>query len=177
MLAVFALILVAGCTGQGQAEQKEFIGEKGIADMKITSSAFANGGAIPQAYSCDGGDKIPPLKFEGVTAAAKSLVLIVDDPDAPVGTWDHWILFNIPPGTGGVEEGKEPGWPHGKNSWGRAAWGGPCPPDREHRYFFRLYALDKILGLEEGADRQALLKEMEGHILAKAELMGKYQRP
>jgi hypothetical protein len=145
--------------------------------MRITSSAFKDGGEIPNKYTCDGEGLVPPLAFEGVPQAAKGLALIVDDPDAPMGTWDHWLLFNIPPDAGGIAEGKEPAWPHGKNSFKRTAWGGPCPPDREHRYFFRLFALDLALGLKEGATKADLLKAMEGHVVAKAELVGRYKRP
>lgn len=146
--------------------------------MKITSAAFQDSGEIPRKYTCDGEGLMPPLAFEDVPKGAKSLVLIVDDPDAPMGTWDHWILFNIPADAKGIQEGKkEPAWPHGKNSWKRTAWGGPCPPDREHRYFFKLYALDSVLSLKEGATKAELEKAMEGHILAKAELVGRYRRP
>ncbi len=145
--------------------------------MRITSKAFRDGGNIPQTYTCDGQNRSPPLTFEDIPEQTKSLVLIVDDPDAPAGTWDHWILFNIPPDIRGIEEGKEPAVPHGRNSWGKKNWSGPCPPDREHTYVFRLFALDKILELKEGVDKATLLKAMAGHVLAKAELRAKYKRP
>ena len=146
--------------------------------MKISSSAFSEGGEIPRKYTCDGEDAIVPLKFEDVPTGAKSLVLIIDDPDAPVGTWDHWILFNIPADAAGVEEGAgEPGWLHGNNSWNRTNWGGPCPPDKEHRYFFKLFALDIGLELAESASKGEVMQAMEGHVIEKAELMGRYKRP
>ena len=145
--------------------------------MKITSQAFSDGGEIPAKYSCDGEDAIVPLKFEDIPAEAKSLVLIIDDPDAPAGTWDHWTLFNIPADAGGVEEGKEPSWPHGSNSWNRTNWSGPCPPDKEHRYYFKLFALDAMLDLQEGAAKNEVEQAMEGHVIDKAELMGRYKRP
>lgn len=144
--------------------------------MKLTSPAFADQQPIPSKYTCDGTDTIPPLSFEGVPPGAASLALVMDDPDAPVGTWDHWVLWNIPPGTAGVAEGRAPEGVAGKNSWGRTSWGGPCPPDREHRYFFRLYALDVKLGLGAGADKKALLEAIQGHVLAEAQLVGRYDR-
>jgi Raf kinase inhibitor-like YbhB/YbcL family protein len=144
--------------------------------MRLTSSAFTEGSSIPSKYTCDGDDAIPPLHFEDVPPAAKSLALVMDDPDAPGGTWDHWIVWNLPPGTKEVKEGKAPGGVGGKNSWGRNDWGAPCPPDREHRYFFRLYALDRELDLGAGAKKGELEKAMRGHIVAEAQLMGRYLR-
>jgi hypothetical protein len=144
--------------------------------MKITSSAFRDGQAIPAKYTCDGQDTIPPLKFEAVPERAASLALIMDDPDAPKGTWDHWVVWNIPPKTTEVAEGKAPQGVVGKNSWGKTAWGGPCPPDRQHRYFFKLYALDTQLNLSGGAGKADVEKAMKGHVLADAQLMGVYDR-
>lgn len=144
--------------------------------MRITSPAFQDGTAIPAKYTCDGNDVIPPLRFEEIPEGTVSLALIVDDPDAPRGTWDHWVLWNIPVGTTQVSEGTEPGGVPGKNSWGRTGWGGPCPPDREHRYFFRLYALDSVLALAEGSTKVDLMKAMQSHILAETKLMGRYDR-
>lgn len=145
--------------------------------MKLSSPAFKEGGAIPAKYTCDGTDLIPPLAISDVPEAAKSLALVMDDPDAPVGTWDHWILWNLPPDTREIVEGKEPGVPHGLNSWKRKNWGGPCPPDREHRYFFKLYALDVVLDLPDGVTKARLESAMKGHVLAEARLMGRYKRP
>ncbi len=144
--------------------------------MKITSSAFAHHQPIPAKYTCDGADLIPPLQFADVPSGAASLVLIVDDPDAPVGTWDHWIVWNLPPNTAGVKEGKPPQGIVGKNSWKKNAWGGPCPPDREHRYFFKLYALETKLDLPASSTKRDVEKAMKGHVLAEATLIGTYDR-
>jgi Raf kinase inhibitor-like YbhB/YbcL family protein len=140
--------------------------------MKIVS-VFQHEGQIPKEYTCDGQDKIPPLEISAVPANAKSLALIVDDPDAPMGTWDHWILWNIPTDTKLIN--KQMGVA-GRNSWGRMNYGGPCPPSGTHRYYFKLYALDTMLDLPAGSNKTALEKAMKGHILAEAALMGKYQR-
>lgn len=151
--------------------------------LSITSSRFTDGGAIPSHYTCEGSDASPPLTFAGIPAEAKSLALIVDDPDAPDPkapkmTWVHWVLYNLPPGTPGLAEGMTKGalpkgTAEGINDWKRAGWGGPCPPIGRHRYFFKLYALDTTLALET-ADKAHLEKAMAGHVLAKAELVGTY---
>ena len=144
--------------------------------MKITSEAFQHDAWIPSVYTCDGEDAIPPLTFEGVPEAAASLALVVDDPDAPGGTWDHWVVWNIPPSTRGVEQAQRPAGVVGRNSWKRNDWGGPCPPGGVHRYFFRLYALDTMLDLAPDATKARLEQAMRGHVLAQSELMGRYQR-
>lgn len=148
--------------------------------MKIKSSAFKHEGLIPVKYSCNGDDISPPLAWSEVPKNTQSLVLILDDPDAPVGTWDHWILFNIPPTTTKLPENIHD-FPEdirfGQNSWKRNDYGGPCPPDKEHRYFFKLYALDTKLDLKNGAKKSIVLAAMKGHILAEAELMGRYDQP
>ena len=144
--------------------------------IKIASTAFAEGEMIPKKYTCDGDDISPPLQISDVPENTKSLALIMDDPDAPVGVWDHWIVFNIPASISQISEGEEPQGTPGKNSWGRTGYGGPCPPSGTHRYFFKLYALDTMLDLEPGASKKKVLKAMEGHILAQGELMGKYKR-
>jgi Raf kinase inhibitor-like YbhB/YbcL family protein len=144
--------------------------------MKITSPAFSDGGSIPAKYTCDGGDAIPPLRFEDVPENAAALALVMDDPDAPRGTWDHWILWNIPPQTAEVREGVPPQAVNGRNSWGRTGWGGPCPPDREHRYFFCLFALDQKLDLPPGSTKAELKAAMKGHIVDEAQLVGRYDR-
>jgi Raf kinase inhibitor-like YbhB/YbcL family protein len=146
------------------------------AKMKISSSAFADHQAIPAQYTCDGPGLIPPLQFADTPAGAKSLALVVDDPDAPGGTWDHWVVWNIPPATISIAEGQQPPGTHGRNSWGKNQWGGPCPPDRQHRYFFKVYALDTMLKLDESATRKELEKAMNGHVLASGELVGTYKR-
>ena len=144
--------------------------------MKIESSEFKHGEAIPPVFTCQGDDKSPPLKISDVPAEAKSLVLIVDDPDAPGGTWVHWLVWNIPPDTGVFDQNHVPnGAVQGKNSWGRAGYGGPCPPSGTHRYFFKLYALDDMLPLSS-ADVQQLEKAMKPHIIEQCELMGTYRK-
>jgi Raf kinase inhibitor-like YbhB/YbcL family protein len=152
-----------------------------VMELKV-SSVFSNGDFIPVKYTCDGDDVSPEIKIDNVPTNAKSLVLINDDPDAPMGTWDHWILFNIPPNYTAIPEGIKPekefsnGMRHGLNSWGKVGYGGPCPPSGVHRYYFKVYALDVVLDLPPGVSKSKLLKAMEGHIIAKGELMGKYSR-
>lgn len=149
--------------------------------MKITSSAFKDNQSIPPRYTSDGADIIPPLTFEGVPREAKSLALVVDDPDVPRslradGNWDHWVVWNIPPDVASIEEARPPKGVVGRNTWGKNAYGGPAPPDREHRYFFKLYALDRTLELPQTSGKAELEKAMKGHILAEAQLMGRYER-
>jgi len=144
--------------------------------MQISSTAFADGGSIPSKYTCDGGDVSPQLAFVGVPREVKSLVLIVDDPDAPRGTFDHWIVWNIPPNTTSVAEGQEPKGIGGRNGFGKTTYGGPCPPSGEHRYFFKLYALDTMVNLPASAAKADVEKAMGGHTLATAQLMGRYKR-
>jgi Raf kinase inhibitor-like YbhB/YbcL family protein len=150
--------------------------------MKLTSTAFADGALIPAKYTCDAAEVSPPLAWTDVPAAAKSLALIVDDPDAPGGTWVHWVAFNLPAARTGLPEGIRPdktlegGGAHGSNSWRRVGYGGPCPPSGIHRYFFRLYALDTTLTLGSNATAKDLQAAMKGHILAEGQLMGRYKR-
>lgn len=158
------------------AQQQKQIQETGVVEMKLTSSVFQNNGQIPSEYTCDVDDLSPPLDISDVPNNAKSLALIMDDPDAPVGIWDHWVVFNIPPSTRQIAKGSEPDGVAGKNSWGKTGYGGPCPPSGTHRYFFKLYALDAMLNLPQGATKKELEKAIEEHILAKAELMGTYKR-
>lgn len=148
--------------------------------MNLTSSVFANGDLIPSIYTCDGQDISPPLFWSDAPLNTVSFVLINDDPDAPMGTWDHWILFNIDSNftnfAENVNVSKLSGVKQGRNSWGRNDYGGPCPPSGTHRYFFKLYALDLKLDVPDGSSKQKVEKAMVGHVLAKAELMGKYKR-
>lgn len=149
--------------------------------MKITSSAFGEHQMIPDEYTCDADDLIPPLTFHDVPANTTTLALIVDDPDVPRdlradGNWDHWVVWNIPPSVDGVTRGEAPQGVQGKNSWGRNDYGGPCPPDRQHRYFFKLFALDCELDLPSSAGKPELLDAMKEHIVASAELVGVYDR-
>ncbi len=150
--------------------------------FQLTSSAFEHEGPIPGKYSCDGENVSPPLRWGDPPEGAQSFALIFDDPDAPAGTWVHWVLYNIPgearalPDAVPAEVKLVDGSLHGKNSWRRMDYGGPCPPGGTHRYFFKLYALDTMLDLPAGATREQLEQAMEGHILAQAELMGTYTR-
>ncbi|MDA8107734.1 MAG: YbhB/YbcL family Raf kinase inhibitor-like protein [Betaproteobacteria bacterium] len=150
--------------------------------FKLTSSAFAEGGAIPSKYTCDGSDVSPPLAWSGVPAGAKSLALIVDDPDAPDPaapkmTWVHWVVYEIPPSQSAIAEGAQPpGAKGGLNDWKRTGYGGPCPPIGRHRYFFKLYALDTMLPDLGRATKAQLEKAMQGHVLAEARLIGTYQK-
>lgn len=151
-------------------------------DLTIKSSAFHEGDMIPQKYSCDGADISPPVAWEGTPANAKSLALISDDPDAPMGTWVHWVIYNIPPSVKGLPENVPPtktlenGAQQGTNDFRKIGYGGPCPPRGIHRYYFKLYALDKVLEGGPGMTKAQLLKAMEGHILAQGQLMGRYKR-
>ena len=142
--------------------------------MDIKTPAFSPEGPIPREYTCDGQDKNPELQISGAPSEAASMVLIVDDPDAPGGTFLHWLLYNIDP-TDRIAEGSAPGT-EGGNDFGKTAYGGPCPPSGTHRYYFRLYALDTALDLPPGAERQQVEREMKGHVIAEAELMGTYSR-
>jgi len=143
--------------------------------MKLSSDAFGNGGTIPDKYAKKGGNCSPHLLFDDVPAKARSLLLVMDDPDAPRGLFTHWVVFNIGPAMKELPEGGMPeGVRQGRNSWGEPSYGGPQPPDREHRYFFRLYALDVLLGLADGATRQEVGNAMRGHIIAQAEWMGRF---
>lgn len=145
--------------------------------MRIISTAFDHQQRIPDRYTCNGADVNPPLQFLDVPESAKSLVLIVDDPDAPGGMWVHWVVYNIEPRTLGVEEdNKVSSGTEGITSYGKRGYGGPCPPSGTHRYFFKLYALDTLLDLTENADKRAVETAMQGHILDQAELIGLYSR-
>lgn len=151
-------------------------------EIKIESSAFKYGEFIPVKYTCDGENVSPPLKWSGSPANTKSFALISDDPDAPIGDWVHWVMYNIPPNIFELAE-KIPadkilknGAIHGLNDFRKFGYGGPCPPSGVHRYFFKIYALDTMLDLPPGATKKQLLDAMKNHIIAQGELMGKYQR-
>ena len=151
-------------------------------EIKMESTAFNEGGMIPKRYTCDGTDISPPLSWTSVPNGTKSLALICDDPDAPMGTWVHWVLFNIPSDMKELPEGVplqkklENGAIQGINDFHKIGYGGPCPPGGTHRYYFKLYALDTEMNLEAGITKAELLKAMEGHILAEGQLMGRYTR-
>ena len=154
--------------------------------LTITSSAFTDGGEIPARYTCQGEDISPPLEWRGIPEAARSLVLIVDDPDAPDPkaprmTWVHWVLFNLPPDTPGLAEDAAPdalppGTGRGINSWNRTGYGGPCPPIGRHRYFHKLYALDTVLDLSGKPTGKVLEAALQGHVIGQTELVGTYQK-
>jgi len=144
--------------------------------LEITSPAFKDVTEIPVQYTCEGANKNPPLIFGNIPNEAQSLTLILDDPEAPNGVWDHWIIWDIDPKTTSVEEGTEPVGIHGKGSGGNLTYQGPCPPSGTHRYFFKIYALDTKLDLPEGASKKDVEQDMEGHILAQGELIGLYSK-
>jgi Raf kinase inhibitor-like YbhB/YbcL family protein len=153
-----------------------------MATIKISSPAFQEGGMIPERYTCDGDDISPPLSWEAIPEGAKSLALIVDDPDAPGGTFVHWVLYDLPADLEGLPENLPPGkgFPiggtEGINSTESTGYTGLCPPRGTHRYFFKVYALDKKLNLPAGETRDRVLQAMEGHVLGQGQLMGRYKR-
>jgi Raf kinase inhibitor-like YbhB/YbcL family protein len=141
--------------------------------MKLTSAEFTDGQQIPGKYSCNGEDINPPLVIEGIPAEAKSLAMIMDDPDAPGGTWVHWVIWNIDPRTTQIAAGSVPlGAQQGINSWHKSGYGGPCPPSGTHRYYFHLFALKERIELPSSAKRNDLERAMQGKILAESRLMG-----
>ena len=149
--------------------------------MKLLSSQFKERGIIPSRYTCEGANVSPPLEISGVPKGAKSLVLIMDDHDVPKhlradGVWDHWVVFNIPVSTKQIEEGTNPKGVPGKTTYGHMKYGGPCPPNGEHRYLFKLYALDQMLDLKEGATKKEVENAMKGHIIEETQLVGFYEK-
>lgn len=150
--------------------------------LELTSIAFKNGSGIPSKYTCDGSDVSPPLSWSGVPAGTKSLALIADDPDAPMGTWVHWVAWNIPASVTNLKEGLEKsaaladGTKQGISDFKRPGYGGPCPPSGTHRYMFKLYALDATLDLAENTTKAKVEAAMKGHVLGQATLMGTYSR-
>jgi Raf kinase inhibitor-like YbhB/YbcL family protein len=146
----------------------------GGGNMKITSPDFKNNELIPKKFTCDGENVSPCLVIESIPPQAKNLALIIDDPDAPMGTWVHWVVYDIPP-LSRIEQNSIPG-KQGMNDFGRRNYGGPCPPSGTHRYFFKIFALDAVLELKEGSSKKELERSIQGHILEKAELVGLYKR-
>jgi Raf kinase inhibitor-like YbhB/YbcL family protein len=145
--------------------------------FRISSNAFENNGGIPLKFTCDGMDINPPLAIQGVPAGAKSLALIVDDPDAPRGMWVHWVVWNIDPKITDIREDSVPkGALQGMNDFRKHDYGGPCPPSGTHRYFFKLYALDTQLNIGPNSEKTSLEKAMQGHIISQAQIMGTYKR-
>lgn len=150
------------------------LAQEGVEKMKLSSPEFNNNGFIPKKFSCLGDDVNPTLVIESIPAGAKSLALIVDDPDAPMGTWVHWVVFNISL-ISKIDENSIPGQ-QGMNDFGRQSYGGPCPPSGTHRYFFKIYALNTAIMTEEIPDKKILENMMEGHILDSAELIGLFKK-
>jgi Raf kinase inhibitor-like YbhB/YbcL family protein len=178
--ALAILLLAAVGTALAQAPPKE---AKGMVTIALTSSAFREGEAIPEKHTCDGLDLSPALAWSGAPAGTRSLALLCDDPDAPVGLWVHWVIWGVPPDTTSLPEGvaREKSLPNGSaqglNDFRKIGYGGPCPPPgKPHRYFFRIYALDAGVALAPGATRKELLKAIEGHVIGEGELMGRYGR-
>lgn len=147
-------------------------------DLRLKSSAFVDGSEIPSKYTCEGSDVSPALSWSKPPASTRSLALVMDDPDAPRGTWVHWIVVDLPGQTTSLPEGGPlpPGARSGTNSWNRTGYGGPCPPSGRHRYFFKLYALDTALTQLATPTKEQLERAIEGHIVAQAQLMGTYQK-
>jgi Raf kinase inhibitor-like YbhB/YbcL family protein len=174
MVGMGILLFLAGCKGEGATTALEGGNDMSI---QITSSAFTEGGTIPKIYTCDDQNVSLPLEWMGVPTNTVSLALIMDDPDAPSGTWVHWVLYNLPPGLTKLEQGKSGGGTDGKNDFGKLGYGGPCPPrGSNHRYFIKLYALDTVLNLKAGSTKAQVENAMKGHILVQGQLMGRYGR-
>ena len=176
-ISISVLILGISCGRDEKTAETERV------TMKLSSPAFVDGGFIPEKHTCEGEDLSPPLSWSDLPEGTKSLTLICEDPDAPMGTWVHWVIFNIPPDSDGLPEGVPQdgelpdGTRQGINDFGRIGYNGPCPPPgKAHRYYFKLYALDAKLELNPGVTEDQVLRKIEGHILAQAQLMGRYQR-
>jgi len=167
IIITFVIFFNVGCV---EDQQRKF------GDMKLLCSAFEDGEAIPSEYTCDGSDISPPLSFSNIPENTKSLALIVDDPDAPTGTWVHWLVWNIPANKTSFSKGENITFPQGKNDFGNLNYGGPCPPSGTHRYFFKLYALDTTLKINDGSTKEQLESAMSGHIIEEAQLIGTYSR-
>jgi Raf kinase inhibitor-like YbhB/YbcL family protein len=178
-----ALVLIPALTFTVAQQLNEFSGGGSPVTFMVNSSAFGPGAALPKKFSCEGADASPTLEWSGSPAKTVSFALIADDPDAPAGTWVHWVLWNLPADARSLAEGVprleqlDDGARQGRNDFSKIGYNGPCPPPgKTHRYFFRLYALDAKLDLAPGATRQELDAAMQGHILAKAEYMGTFRR-
>ncbi|MDE1769591.1 MAG: YbhB/YbcL family Raf kinase inhibitor-like protein [Thaumarchaeota archaeon] len=144
--------------------------------LKVSSSAFENEGVIPSEFTCDGQDISPPLSITDVPKETKTIAIIMDDPDAPMGTFTHWLVWNIPSDKTQFAKGEKIDFVQGRTSFGSQSYGGPCPPSGTHRYFFKIYALDTKLELKQGSSVKDLEKAIKGHVVAESVLMGKYSR-
>jgi len=173
----FINILLLAVIASFFAVQDVHTEERPMNKLQITSPVFPHNGMIPSKFTCDGADVSPTLSIADIPEKTRSLALIVDDPDAPAGTWVHWVVWNIGAGTKEIPEDSVPqGAIQGKNDFGKQGYGGPCPPSGIHRYFFKLYALDASLALKSGATKAQIEEAMKGHVLANAELIGLYRR-
>ena len=178
-LIPFLVIIFCVAIGYGREHKKE--GSMKV-ELKVESQAFKNGGMIPTKYTCDGEDVSPPISWSNGPECTKSYALIADDPDAPMGTWVHWVIYNIPPDITRLDENVPKveelpnGAVQGVNDFRRYGYGGPCPPGGTHRYYFKVYALDTELKDGPGLTKKKLLKRIEGHIIGYGELMGRYSR-
>ncbi len=184
-LAIITLIISCSHDEKSTKTKTPVSGTKegtAMANIQLISSAFEEGKFIPSKYTCDGADVSPPLKWSNIPQNTKTIALICDDPDAPVGTWVHWVMYNIPPTVSELTEGVPSdktlsnGAIHGINDFKKYGYGGPCPPSGTHRYYFKIYALDTELQLAPGAKKSDVEKAMQGHILATGQLMGRYKR-
>jgi Raf kinase inhibitor-like YbhB/YbcL family protein len=176
LAACLVIMLLFECGKDGNSKVS---GGAIMGAIHVTSTAFGEGAVIPKKYTCDDQNISPQLAWTGVPSGTKSIALICDDPDAPVGDWVHWIVYNMPAATSGLPEGVRSlpaGSKKGTNDFRKLDYGGPCPPGGVHRYYFKVYALDAQLSLGDGATKAQLLKAMEGHILDQGALMGKYSR-
>jgi Raf kinase inhibitor-like YbhB/YbcL family protein len=189
LIVGYLLIMMLGAVGCAAGEKPaepsnttEPVKSEGVVSMQITSTAFTQGESIPAEYTADGANVSPPLNWGKAPAGTRSFALICDDPDAPMGTWVHWVVWNLPPDSTGLPKavphgaGITGGGMQGNNSGGKDGYMGPAPPSGTHRYFFKLYALDAELSLAAGSTKADLLKAMEGHIIGSGELMGTYSR-
>jgi len=185
LTSLLILLALTGCAGRSRLISPPLpanTNPTGKTEIKLTSAAFKEGELIPRAYTCDGVNISPPLEWSGVPKSAKTLAIVGDDPDAPGGTWVHWVLYNLPADNIGVVENVPPGEHlkaggfQGKNDFGKIGYGGPCPPSGTHRYVFTIYVLDTELPLKAGASKADLLKAMVGHIIGQSQLTGTYSR-
>jgi Raf kinase inhibitor-like YbhB/YbcL family protein len=184
-LSLLATTALIGCSKESQPVPANVSAQRSQqqqGQMKVESAAIKEGQPIPRQYTCDGINISPPLEWSGVPKSAKTVAIIADDPDAPAGTWVHWVLYNLPAENIGLvenvpaTENLKAGGFQGKNSFGKLGYGGPCPPSGTHRYFFKVYAVDAELPLKAGATKSDLETAMQGHIVAQAQLMGTYQK-
>lgn len=179
----FVTFLFLGMAKGESASESPELKDTEIKKLTVTSSSFRNGEFIPRKHTCDGRDKSPALRWDPIPKGTQSFVIIADDPDAPNGTWTHWILYDMPPTINFIPKGFPPikklanAEKHGLNDFAKLGYAGPCPPlGEEHRYYFRVYAVDKMFGFDASKSREEIDQAIEGHVLAKGELMGRYKR-